>query len=132
MIVLDASAVIALLGADEPHGDAVQLVVLNAAANVHAPQLVDVEVVSALRKMLFRDQVDQERAEAAVDGLQQLAVDRWPHRPLLNRVWSLRDSLTPYDAVYLALAEVLGATLVTLDRGLAAVAARSVEVAGLA
>jgi len=85
-------------------------------------------VVSAVRKLVRRAEVSPERVELAFEDLDDLAVRRWPHHPLLPRVWALRHALSPYDAAYLALAEALGASLVTLDAGLATVASGSVRV----
>jgi predicted nucleic acid-binding protein len=68
-----------------------------------------------------RREVTAERAWQAVDLLSALPVRRYAHEPLLARVWSLRQNLTAYDAAYVALAEGLGATLITLDRSLAGV-----------
>jgi predicted nucleic acid-binding protein len=86
---------------------------------VHAPEIFDLEVVSALRRFLRRGSIEAGAADAACDGLARMAVFRHPHEPLLPRVWELREHFTPYDAAYIALAEALDAPLLTLDAGLA-------------
>lgn len=88
---------------------------------LHAPHLIDVEVVSAIRRKRLRDELSPERAGAALSLLDRLRLNRYPHPPLLPRAWELRDALTVYDAVYVALAELLDAPLLTLDGGLASV-----------
>jgi predicted nucleic acid-binding protein len=87
--------------------------------SVHAPHLVDLEVAQVLRRYVARGEVHPERGRAAVDLLTRFPLTRYPHEPLLRRVWALRDNLTAYDAVYVALAEGLDATLLTRDRKLA-------------
>lgn len=88
-------------------------------ASHHAPELVDLEVVSVLRRLLRLGTIDQRRAAQAVEDLERHPLRRYSHEALLGRVWGLRDNLSPYDAAYVALAEVLEATLVTADAGLA-------------
>ncbi len=127
MIVLDASAVVALVRDDEPVALRIGTVVANA-PQAHAPELLDVEVTSALRRALLRGRLSEPAAEAGLVSLRALPVQRWRHVSLLSRIWDLRHGLTAYDAAYLALAEALGASLLTLDAGLADVARRSVEV----
>jgi predicted nucleic acid-binding protein len=60
------------------------------------------------------------RGREALGDLERLGIERYPHSPLMSRVWALRDNVTAYDAVYLALAEALRAPLVTFDSTLAA------------
>ena len=88
---------------------------LQADGPAHAPHLIDVEVASALRRGVARRLVDETRASEALEDLGDLAVVRYPHGPLLARVWELRAGLSPYDATYVALAEALDAPLVTRD-----------------
>lgn len=81
-------------------------------------ELLDLEVVSALRRLCAAGTLTAERAEAAVIDLRDLRVQRVSHRPLLARCWELRKNVTVYDAAYIALAESLDASLLTADRRL--------------
>lgn len=84
-----------------------------------APHLVDAEVLSVIQTQHRRGALDLTAASQAVDDLRSWPGERWPHRPLLTRAWELRDNVRGYDALYVALAEALGATLLTLDERLA-------------
>lgn len=86
---------------------------------LHAPHLLDVEVAQVLRRYSRTGEVDPERCRAALADLAEFPMSRYPHDFLLSRVWELRDNLTAYDAVYVALAEALDAPLLTRDRRLA-------------
>ena len=79
-----------------------------------APELVDLEVTSALRGLLRVGKVDARRAREALADLRDLSLRRASHRELLTRCWDLRNNLTAYDVSYVALAELLGTTLVPL------------------
>jgi len=83
-----------------------------------APELVDLEVTSALRKAVSRRRLPQRRAVLALRDLQLLPINRVSHLPLLGRIWELRGNVTVYDAAYVALAEILGAALLTADKRL--------------
>jgi len=97
-------------------------------ADVVVPALCDVEVLSALRRVVRTGDVDEARVRAALAFYRSLPVRRFGHEGLLERVFQLRDNFTAYDAVYLALAEGLGAALVTLDRRMADAARRFTNV----
>lgn len=116
MIVLDASAMTELL-LQTPLGERVERRLLKN-EDLHAPHLIDVEVVSALRRLVRTGEVAVERAEEAIEDLQLLLLSRHGHDDLLGRAWELRDNVTAYDAVYVALTEALDATLVTCVRAL--------------
>jgi predicted nucleic acid-binding protein len=89
------------------------------AADLHVPALCDVEVASALRGSLQRDLLSQGRAEEALGDYLDLPLNRHGHTLLLHRCFDLRDTLSAYDATYVALAEALDAQLLTADRRLA-------------
>lgn len=80
-----------------------------------APHLLDLEVTSAWRRLVGAGELDERRARLALTDLQALRVDRVRHGTLIDRCWELRDNLTVYDAAYVALAELLGVTLLTAD-----------------
>lgn len=86
---------------------------------VHAPHLIDTEVLHVLRRWRARGELSQARADAAVTDLATFPVVHYAHGPLRERVWALRGKLSAYDATYVALAEALDATFVTNDRRLA-------------
>jgi predicted nucleic acid-binding protein len=86
---------------------------------MHAPHLLDVEVTQVLRRLVQRREVTVARAEQALDDLSRLVIERHEHQSLVSRVWQLRDSISAYDGVYVALAEALDAPLLTCDAKLA-------------
>lgn len=119
MIVLDASALVALLlDPTSPTARAIGTRLSAPDESVHVPHLLDLEVAQVLRRSLFRGDVSPRRAAVALDDLVGLRAVRYPHWPLLERVWALRPNLTAYDAVYVALSETLGAPLLTLDEAI--------------
>lgn len=117
VLVVDASVLAPALADDGSDGDLARRR-LNG-ESLAAPELVDLEVISVLRGAIRSGEIDGRRAALAVDDLRVLPLTRAPHRPLLDRCLELRDNLTAYDAAYVALAEALGCTLLTADRGLA-------------
>ena len=119
MIVLDASVVLEVL-LRTPLGDRIADTVFDPRETLHAPHLMDIEVTQAMRRYARGDQVSTEVANNAVSLLAAFPIRRYEHVPLLSRIWGLRHNLTAYDATYVALAEALGATLLTRDRRLAA------------
>jgi predicted nucleic acid-binding protein len=114
MIVVDASAITELL-LQTSLGTQVEKRVYRADEDLHAPHLLDVEVLSALRRLVQLGEVTAERAEEAIEDLGLLRVIRHGHVDFLARAWELRQNFTMYDAIYLALAESLAATVVTCD-----------------
>jgi predicted nucleic acid-binding protein len=128
MLVVDASAVTELLLA-RPAGVHVAEQFREHEFDLHAPQLLDVEVLSALRRLVATGNSSVMRADQAVEDLRDLAIERYPHEVLVPRIWELRDNFSAYDAAYVALAEGLNddAThLLTADGRLArAVAAHA-------
>lgn len=118
MIVLDASAVVELL-LDTVVGRRVAILIGDAAMGLHVPHLLDVEVCSTLRRFAREGSIEDEEAEEAIEHLLALDLQRHSHEGLLERVWALRKNVTAYDAMYVALAEALDATLITCDGRLA-------------
>lgn len=117
MIVLDASAVLELL-LRTAGAEAVEKRVVRD-TSLHAPSLLDLEVAQVIRRYWAAGEMRAERGSQAIADLAALPIRRYPHRPLLERVWELRAGVTAYDAAYVALAEALHAPLVTRDRRLA-------------
>jgi predicted nucleic acid-binding protein len=118
LIVVDASAFVAAL-ASPPDDSMRAWSRLNADLDQHAPHFVDLEIAAAIRNRLVRGSLTQAMADLAIEHLVTLPVHRYPHVPLLPRVWELRHNLTPYDAAYVALAEGLDVALLTADARLA-------------
>lgn len=86
---------------------------------MHAPHLLDVEVAQVVRRFARAGELDQERGRELLQDLLDLRIERYSHELLLPRIWDLRATVTDYDAAYLALAELLGAPLLTRDAKLA-------------
>ena len=117
MIVADASVVTEAVGGSAEHNlEALRLLTRDA---IFAPHLLDLEVLSALKGMLLRGEISGPASHFARQDLATLPITRLPHEPLLERCWELRDNLSIYDATYVALAEIMGATLLTSDQRLA-------------
>jgi predicted nucleic acid-binding protein len=129
VIVLDASAAIEWL-LQSPLGIKIDRRISSPSESLHAPHLLDVEVAQVLRRNVRDEAISVQRGQEALDDLSQLALHRYPHDFLIPRVWDLRATLTAYDAVYVALAELLDAPLLTCDHGIAAASGHcaSVEV----
>ena len=130
MIVLDASAALELLLGSQV-GRAVERR-LGDATGLHYPELMPIEVISAVRRLAASGQLSAHRAASVIDDLVDLGGQRHPHGLFLRDVFRLSGRVTAYDAVYLALADALDATLLTRDRRLARQAEGlvRVEVAG--
>ena len=119
MIVIDASAMTELL-LRTSLGSAVEARLFRDGDAFHAPHLLDVEVAQALRRLVREGDVTPGRAEEAIEDLTLFQLRRHAHVDLLGRAWELRNNITAYDAVYVALAEALDAPLVTCDGRLGA------------
>jgi predicted nucleic acid-binding protein len=113
-MVVDASAILELLLGTE-RAERVAARVLTPEERVDAPYLLDVEVAEALRRLVYLDELTAVRAEQALDDFASLVIERHSHRDLLPRMWQLRDSLTAYDAAYVALGEALDTPVLTCD-----------------
>jgi predicted nucleic acid-binding protein len=127
MIVVDASALLEAL-LRTPAASAVELRLFEPLQTLHAPHLLDVEVAQVVRRYAANGELDAGRGRMALDDLADLPLHRYPHDFLLPRVWDLRNNLTAYDAMYVALAEVLDAPLLTRDKRLAASAGHHARV----
>lgn len=118
MIVLDASAVVEWL-LRTTAGHRIHQRVRLQPNSLHAPHLLDVEVLHVLRRLVHRGIVAPSRADDAIQDLLNLSITRHPHSGFVPRMWQLRHNFSAYDAAYVALAEGLGATLLTRDARLA-------------
>lgn len=118
MIVVDASVLSNVLG-DDGHDGRLARKSIRAAGDISAPDLVNVETTAVLRKRWIDGTITKGRFVKAIDDLEAIQIDRYPTLKLMRRAYQLRDNLTPYDAVYVALAELLKCELLTGDAKLA-------------
>lgn len=114
MIVLDASTVVEML-TNGRLADSIRRDLAARGDSFIVPHLLDIEVTSALRKVVAGRRVDSHRMEQALAGLALLPAQRCSHTPLLKRIWELRHNFTCYDAAYIALAEATDSTVYTCD-----------------
>jgi len=123
--VLDASALVELL-VMSPRGHRVAALLAADAGGLHMPHLAEIETISVARGLVAGGVLTPLRGGQLLDDLRDFPARRWPAHMLFERIWELRDNATAYDATYIALAEALGARLITADgklaRGCAAVA----------
>lgn len=120
-LVVDASVLVTALGEGGFTG-AVAREALRGHDDLHAPHLIDVEVAHALRGMVRRRVLDATAAAEVLVAALMFPLTRWGHVGLMPRAWELRDTVTSYDAAYVALAEALDADLITFDARLEAAA----------
>jgi predicted nucleic acid-binding protein len=118
VIVLDASVVIEVL-LNTPAGIQIAERFFDPDETIHAPHLLDVEVAQVLRRYARTGELDTARGLQALQDLIDFPLIRYPHDLFLLRIWELRHNVTAYDASYIALAEALGALLLTRDAALA-------------
>jgi predicted nucleic acid-binding protein len=117
VLVTDAGAWVRALFDEGPEGSVRAR--LRREAYVDAPALIDLEFLSAARGLVAKRLVTRGAAEESIVRFLQAPIDRHGHGPLAWRAWELRANLTPYDASYVALAEMLGTALLTVDRKVA-------------
>ena len=118
MIVADAGVVLEALLSSGEYGRLARHRL--GSTEIHAPELIDLEVLSALRRLAVQGEVTLPDALRVLGGLSRMRIYRHSHANFVRRIWELSDSITPYDAAYVAIAERADATLLTLDRKLAA------------
>jgi predicted nucleic acid-binding protein len=118
LIVVDASALLEFLLGTE-RAERIGALMLRAEETVHAPHLIDIEIVQALRRLVKLRLLASGRAEQALEDLAGLVIVRHVHGILLMRIWQLREAVSAYDGAYLAVAEALNAPLLTCDGKLA-------------
>lgn len=110
--VIDASAAIELLGGRSPDGELHRTVMTRRGMT---PELLDIEVLSTVRRLVRAAVISATEGGVILRRVRDSPITRTTHRPLLARVWELRDSITAYDATYVALAELLDVPLLTCD-----------------
>lgn len=113
MLVVDTSAVVDALLARHPAPGLIELLADD--GDLHAPHLIDIEMLHALRRLNALGELSDERAADARVDFRELALVRYPHHALSDRIWELRHNLTAYDAAFVTLAESLAVPLVTCD-----------------
>ncbi len=128
MIVIDASALVDLL-LRAPAARDIQAKIFAPGQTLHAPHLLDIEVAHVIRRHAANGDIGGDRGQAALTDLADLPLQRYPHGLFLPRIWALRNNLTAYDAAYVALAEALGAVLLTRDKRLAAAVGHNARIA---
>ncbi|WP_029145236.1 type II toxin-antitoxin system VapC family toxin [Microbacterium luticocti] len=117
-LVVDASVLIELLTMS-PLGQRAAARMRADADDLHLPHLADVETVSVARGLVAAGVLEPSRAANLLVDLRDFPARRWPAQPFFERIWELRANVTAYDATNVALAEALGARLLTADRTLA-------------
>jgi predicted nucleic acid-binding protein len=131
VIVIDASALLEFL-LQTALGSRVEARLFRDHDEFHAPHLADVEVTQGLRRLVRAGEVSPARAAEAIADLADLDLHRHPHLDLLTRAWKLRENVTAYDAIYVALAEALAAPVVTCDRPLASTSGHRATIEAIA
>lgn len=115
MIVIDASALVDGLIDERPERRLQVWSRVWGKERVVTPEIIDLEVVSAVRRKLFAGEIDTRRAETALAELAEAPLRRSPHKPLLSLIWEMRNNVSAYDGAYVALAQALEVPLLTAD-----------------
>lgn len=123
-MVLDASAAVDALLNFQPNATRVRERIKQEDSgdpreNLHVPHLFATEVLHALRRLTLAGQISELRSSRAVSAMLNMRLTRYPHEPFVWRIWELKENVSAYDAAYVALAETLGAPLITTDKRLA-------------
>ncbi|HMM57556.1 MAG TPA: type II toxin-antitoxin system VapC family toxin [Rudaea sp.] len=126
ILVVDASVIVDLLARFRPQP--LETLLWSNGTHLAAPELLDVEVLSALRKLDHAGAIPPRRRAELPQLLRALRIRKYAHDLLLDGIWALRDNLTAYDACYVALARLLGASLATRDARLARAPGLGIEV----
>jgi predicted nucleic acid-binding protein len=127
VIVLDASAAVDWL-LQTSAGLRIDTRIFAPAESLHAPHLIDLEVAQVLRRLVRDGTIAAQRGDQAIQDLQDLRITRYPHFVFLSDIWRLRNNLSAYDAAYVALAESLGAILISRDSRLVSASSRRIKV----
>jgi predicted nucleic acid-binding protein len=127
VIILDASAAVDWL-LQTSAGQHIEKRIYSRNESLHAPHLLDIEVAQVLRRLEREGTISARRADEAIRDLADLRVTRYPHFVLLPWIWQHRHNLSAYDAAYVALAEKLGAPLVTRDSRLASAPGHTIAI----
>lgn len=127
MIVLDASAAIDWLLRTNA-GLRIEKRIFSRRESLHSPHLLDLEVLQVLRRLSREGVISESRADQALSDLILLRIARYPHFLFLSWIWQHRHNLSAYDAAYVALAEQLGAPLLTRDARLSAAVKSSAQI----
>ncbi len=125
VIVVDTSAVLGVLAGDAADRALVQRLADD--GDLHAPHLIDIEILHALRGLVRGGKLSLDRATDVRTDVADLTITRYGHEALADRIWALRNNLTSYDAAFVALSEALDVPLVTCDARLAAAPGITVE-----
>jgi predicted nucleic acid-binding protein len=118
VIVVDSSVILEVLLRTKSAKD-VEKKIFSKGQTLHAPHLIDIEIAQVIRRYASAGELTAERGAQAIEDFLDFRISRYSHDILLPRIWELRTNMTAYDAAYIALAEILDATLLTRDVKLA-------------
>ena len=127
MIVIDASVLYEAI-IETPYSAAIVDRIFSDDETLHAPHLVDLEIVNTLRRYVLKGELSERSASQAMEDFASIPLKRHTHTGLIPRIWQLRNNLTAYDAAYIALAEMLNVPLITRDTAFASSTGHNVHV----